>query len=58
MGIVRTFDCQLPADVPGYRSTEKQSIIEEKIRDNFRQAFENSLGDEEEEPEQENETEE
>lgn len=33
MGIVRTFDCQLPADVPGYRSTEKQSIIEEKIRD-------------------------
>ena len=33
MGIVRTFDCQLPADVPGYRNTEKQSIIEEKIRD-------------------------
>ena len=33
MGIVRTFDCQLPADVPGYRSTEKQSIIEEKIGD-------------------------
>ena len=32
--------------------------LEEKIRDNFRQAFENSLGDEEEEPEQENETEE
>ena len=33
MGIVRTFDCQFPVDVPGYRSTEKQSIIEEKIRD-------------------------
>ena len=32
--------------------------LEEKIRDNFRQAFENSLGDEEKEPEQENETEE
>ena len=32
--------------------------LEEKIRDNFRQAFENSLRDEEEEPEQENETEE
>lgn len=32
--------------------------LEEKIRDNFRQVFENSLGDEEEEPEQENETEE
>ena len=32
--------------------------LEDKIRDNFRQAFEKSLGDEEEDPEQETEPEE
>ena len=58
MGIVRTFDCQLPADVPGYRSTEKQSIIEEKIRDKYNEAFEKSLGEETVDEEQETEPEE